>query len=388
MTAAPRFTILCATYNQADYVEEMLSSALAQTVEDFEVVVVDDGSTDATAEVLERFLAVLPADQRDKVVVEHTENSGQTAAYEHGFSLSRGTYICLLDSDDRFHPGKLQEIDRVTREQPQAGMVMHPLAVIDPAGRPTGIVRPQAATLSDGDVREQMRRQARHVAPGASGLVFRRDVMAQLFPAPTKRFTFAADAYLSFGAACLAPVAAIQEPLADYRMQPQGQYFKRMLSPAGLRRQVEFQDVVAGHFGLLAAARRNSHWARNRYASAMLDGPWSRRLEEFRHLEAAVVSDPHFGVRQKLVLSAFWAATLVAGPRAFPRLWGWFQRRQTGWNRVAGQVSVAAAGPGAHARPGAVDAGERPLGDVPASADESSTRMAGVGRTHTTGSPR
>ncbi|PPK97236.1 glycosyl transferase family 2 [Kineococcus xinjiangensis] len=343
MASPRRFTILCATYNQADYLEEMLSSALAQDFEDFEVVVVDDGSTDATPEVLQRVLAQAPADVRERVVVERTANGGQTAAYERGFALSSGEYVCLLDSDDRFHPGKLRELDRVTREDPGAGMVMHPLCVIGPTGAPTGIVRPQGAAMTNGDARAQMRRNARHVAPGASGLVFRRDVMAQMFPAPTKGFPFAADAYLSFGAACLAPVRALSTPLADYRMQPGGQYLRRMLSPEGLRRQLEFQEVVAGHFGLGEAARRNSLFARNRYASAMYEGTGRRRLREFRDLEVAVLTDPFFSPRQKALLGGFWLTTLVAGPRRFPALWEWFQRRQTGWHRIAAQAERSGA---------------------------------------------
>jgi glycosyltransferase involved in cell wall biosynthesis len=334
LVTPPRFTILCATYNQADYLEEMVLSALGQGRTDFEVVVVDDGSTDATPDVLRSLLDRLPAEQRSRVVTERTANGGQTAAFERGFALSSGEYVCLLDSDDRFHPDKLDEVDRAARAHPQAGLLMHPLRMIGPAGDDLGIVRPQAAALSDGDLRETMRRTARHVAPGASGLVFRRDVLARLFPAPTKGFPFAADAYLSFGAACLAPVVALDPPLADYRMQPQGQYFKRMLSPAGLRRQVEFQDTVAGHFGVLAASRRNSHFARNRYASAMYDGPWRRRLTEFAALVRALVVDRNFSVPQRVVMVGFWTLTLVCGPRLFPRLWGWFQRRQTGWHLV------------------------------------------------------
>lgn len=339
MPVDPRFTILCATYNQADYLAEMLESAFRQTLDDFEVIVVDDGSTDHTRQVLDDVLAS-HAGMRSKVVVEHTQNGGQTAAFERGFQLARGEYVCLLDSDDRFHPTKLWEIDRVARSRPEAGMIMHPLAVIDPEGRSTGVVRPLAASLSDGDIRLQMRRRGRHVAPGASGLVFRRDVMARLFPAPTTAFSFAADAYLSFGAACLAPVAAVDAVLADYRMQPQGQYFRRMMSAEGLRRQVAFQDVVARHFGVLEASRHNSHFARNRFASAMLDGPWSHRLTEYRRLQGAVLGDPHFSLTQRALLAAFWSMALVAGPRAFPALWGWFQRRQTGWDKVLGAHAV------------------------------------------------
>ncbi|MCI2238413.1 glycosyltransferase [Paenibacillus sp. TRM 82003] len=353
MAPGPRFTVLCATYNQAPYLREMLTSALRQTTDDHEVVIVDDGSTDATPAVLQDLLDELPQAVRSRVVVDRTPNRGQTAAFEHGFALSRGDYVCLLDSDDRFSPDKLRRIGEAVREHPEAGMLMHPLRVVDPAGEPVGVVRPQAAALSDGDLRQQMRTTARHVAPGTSGLVFRRDVLEQLFPAPTKGFPFAADAYLSFGAACLAPVRALAEPLADYRMQPQGQYFKRMLSPAGLRQQVEFQDAVAGHFGLLAASRRNSHYARNRYASAMLDGPWGRRVREFRALQAATLTDTHFTARQKAALTGFWSLTLLAGPASFPRLWGWFQRRQTGWDRVRRAAAAGSAPRPAAPPPGA-----------------------------------
>jgi glycosyltransferase involved in cell wall biosynthesis len=334
MTAPPRFTVLCATYNQADYIAEMLQSVVAQTFDDYELVLVDDGSTDETPQVIDTFLEGLPPDQRSRLTIERTPNGGQSAAYEHGFALSSGDYICLLDSDDRFLPTKLEVLNRATKSHPHAGMLMHPMRVIDAAGRPTGAVRPQKAGMSDGDVREQMRRTSRHSAPGASALVFRRDVLSQMFPAPTKGFTFAADAYLSFGAACLAPVLALDEPLADYRMQPGGQYLKRMLTPEGLARQVDFQDVVAGHFGLSRASRRNSFFARNRFALAMLTSPPRLRLLEFLRLGRATAIDPFFSVRQKLVLTAFWSVAVLAGPRAFPRLWEWFQRRQTGWHAV------------------------------------------------------
>jgi glycosyltransferase involved in cell wall biosynthesis len=339
MADRPRFTILCATYNQAAYLEESIASVLAQTVDDYEMVVIDDGSTDETPDVLRALLDRMPAEQRGRFTVERVDNGGQTAAYEHGFALSRGDYICLLDSDDRFLPHKLEVLAEAVRAHPDAGLLMHPLRVTDPSGRVTGVVRPQGAGLSSGDIRQQMRRSARHSAPGASGLVFRRDVLAQLFPAPTKGFSFAADAYLSFGASCLAPVAALPEPLADYRMQPGGQYLRRMVSPDGLRRQVAFQDVVAGHFGLRRAARRNSFFARNRYALAMFSAEPRAQLRELALLLAATARDPYFDLRQKLVLVAFWVVTFAARPTRFARLWGWFQRRQTGWHLVAANRS-------------------------------------------------
>lgn len=338
---SPRFTVLCATYNQAPYLEEMLLSVVAQTLGDFEVVIVDDGSTDETQQVLESVLQHLPIALSDRITVQRQENAGQTSALEYGFASAQGDYICLLDSDDRYAPHKLATIATAVEQHPEAGMFMHPLRVIDPSGHPTGDVRPQKAKLSHGDIREQMRRTARHSATATTGLILRRDVMARLLPAPTKGLNFAADAYLSFGAVCLAPVVALPEPLADYRMQPGSQYLKRMLSAEGLSRQVEFQDAVAGHFGLQNVARRNSHFARNRFAHAMYEGSPRRRIHEFSWLIVATICDPYFSLRQKLTLTGFWTFTLAAGPRRFPLLWEWFQRRQTGWNKLSMGLSHA-----------------------------------------------
>ena len=332
---SPRFTVLCATYNQAAYLEEMVESVVGQSLTDFELVIVDDGSTDETPQVLESLLQRLPLELSNRITVQRTQNAGQTAALEYGFGSARGEYICLVDSDDRYAVHKLQAIATATERHPEAGMFMHPLRVIDASGRATGDLRPQKARLSHGDIREQMQRTARHSATATTGLILRRDVMARLLPAPTRGLNFAADAYLSFGAACTAPVVALSEPLGDYRMQPGSQYLKRMLSAEGLSRQVEFQNVVAGHFGLQEVARRNSHFARNRFAHAMYGARPARRIHEFGWLIIATVRDPYFSLRQKLTLGAFWTFTLAAGPRRFPSIWEWFQRRQTGWNKLS-----------------------------------------------------
>lgn len=332
---SPMFTILCATYQQGAYIADMLSSVEAQTCQDYELVVVDDGSTDATGEVLASWYDTASPSLQQRVQLVRTANAGQNAAFEHGLTLAKGRWICLLDSDDRFAPDKLARLARAVVEHPEVGMIMHPLRVIDQDGRATGSIRPQGASLSNGDLRAQMRRTARHSAPGASGLVFRRDVMERMFPTPTKRFRFAADAYLSFGAACLAPVAALDEPLADYRMQPGGQYLIRMLSAAGIRQQVEFQRVVAEHFGVAQAIRHNSFFARNSYAAICLDPTAGSRLPAFAALLRATASDPYFDTRQKTVLMGFWLLTLLAGRRGFPYLWEWFQRRQTGWDKIS-----------------------------------------------------
>jgi len=98
----PLVSVVIPTYNRADTILPALLSVQRQTVQDFECIVVDDGSKDVDA--LEALVAGL--DQRFRVV--RKENDGASAARNLGMSLAQGRYIALLDSDDQFLPDKLE----------------------------------------------------------------------------------------------------------------------------------------------------------------------------------------------------------------------------------------------------------------------------------------
>lgn len=93
----PRFSIVIPTYNRSTSVLDTLQSCFTQQFSDFEIVVVDDGSTDDTREVLAAI-----DDPRLKVV--HQENAGPAAARNHGMREASGQFIAFLDSDDRWYP--------------------------------------------------------------------------------------------------------------------------------------------------------------------------------------------------------------------------------------------------------------------------------------------
>jgi glycosyltransferase involved in cell wall biosynthesis len=261
-------------------------------------------------------------------------NGGQSAAIEHGFALCTGRWIALLDSDDRWLPGKLARTAEAIAADPRAGMIVHPMYVIDHRNRRTGDVRPLRAALSEGDLREQIRRTTRHVAPATSAVAIRADVFGQLVPMPTKGFRTAADAYLTMGASLLAPVRAVHEPLAEYRMHPDGNHIRTMLSPDGVRRWVELQSLIAGHFGLSAAAEGNSFFLRHVFALEKFEGGLGSQVATFRRLARATWTDGAFGAREKLIFSAFWTACLLAPRPVFRRLWRTFQLKQTGFDKI------------------------------------------------------
>ncbi len=345
----PLFSVLVAVYNHAAYVVETLDSVAAQGCADWELVVVDDGSVDDTAQVVAEWMRRSAEVRPNRAVLVSTENGGQSAAMEHGFGLCRGRWIALLDSDDRWLPGKLEAARRLAESDAEAGMLVHPLLVIDSDGRRTGDVRPMRARLSEGDLREQVRRTTRHVAPATSGVLVRADVFRRLVPMATRGFRDAADAYLTLGASLLAPVRALQEPLAEYRMHAEGNYLKRFATAEGLRYTVELETAIARHFGLEGAAEMNAYFARNAFALEKLAGGAGAQLRAWRRLLRATLADPGFRPRDQALLVTFWTGCLLAPRPAFARLWGAFQRKHTGIDRIvrARSASGAAAAPAA-----------------------------------------
>ena len=101
--SSPTFTVLVPTYNHASYVGQALDSLIAQTDPDWEAIVVNDGSTDDTREVLEGY-----ATKDSRIRVYHKENGGAASALNHGLKQARGEWICWLSSDDLFDPRKLE----------------------------------------------------------------------------------------------------------------------------------------------------------------------------------------------------------------------------------------------------------------------------------------
>lgn len=99
-----KVSIIIPAYNVENYIGRGISSALSQTYEDIEVIVVDDGSTDGTWSVLQTY----SADSR--VVLSHQENSGVSRARNHALDLAAGDYVIFLDSDDWLEPEACEQL--------------------------------------------------------------------------------------------------------------------------------------------------------------------------------------------------------------------------------------------------------------------------------------
>lgn len=129
--SAPLVTVVVPAYNAGRFVEEAVRSALRQTYADLEVVVVDDGSTDDTAE---RVRALCAADPRVRLLQQ--ENGGVAAARNRGIAAARGALIAPLDADDVWYPAKLERQVEVMARDDTLGLVYTGWERVDEAGRP------------------------------------------------------------------------------------------------------------------------------------------------------------------------------------------------------------------------------------------------------------
>lgn len=135
MTAArensgPLVSVIMPAYNAAEYIAEAIASVQAQTVQDWELIVVDDCSTDDTVDVIRKYAA---EDERIKPIFS-PENRGVAAARNTGLDHVSGRYVALLDSDDLWRPRKLEMQLSVATER-EADIIYCSYSMIDGSGR-------------------------------------------------------------------------------------------------------------------------------------------------------------------------------------------------------------------------------------------------------------
>lgn len=118
-----KFSIIVPLYNKAPYVCKALESIMSQTFTDWECIIVDDGSTDNSAAICEEFLSSYTIHHTPYTIrlLKHP-NSGVAIARNNGVAASKGEYVCFLDADDWWKPNFLEEMDKLIREYPDAGL--------------------------------------------------------------------------------------------------------------------------------------------------------------------------------------------------------------------------------------------------------------------------
>jgi hypothetical protein len=250
MTRETLVSVVIDNFNYADYLGEAIASALAQTWPHVEVIVVDDGSTDGSRDILaswgERIRPVLQA------------NRGQAAAFNAGVAIARGDIICFLDSDDVWHPEKVARVVAAFERYPDAAWLRHKLRVVDVDKRPQGASLPRfRGTRVRTPVALAFIEGCYPVLTSAVAL--RRSLAERVFPLPEVTagnggfpgvdLMRDADAYLAFRAASTdEPFLSLDEELGLYRRHPHQRYVSVADIEPILHRQIALAAGVASAF--------------------------------------------------------------------------------------------------------------------------------------------
>ena len=145
----PKITAIIPTYNRAHYLGIAIKSVLEQTFDNFELIVVDDGSSDNTRELVEEF-----SDQRIRYVYQ--KNRGISAAMNTGIRAARGCYVARLDSDDMWLPDMLETLAKVLDAHPKIGLAYGKAQAMNKDGEPFSQIRAYAGLYPEDSLRSML----------------------------------------------------------------------------------------------------------------------------------------------------------------------------------------------------------------------------------------
>jgi len=210
-SSSPRVSAFINTYNYARYLPLAINSVFNQTYPNIEIVVVDDGSTDETPQVLAQY--------GDRIRAIRVKNGGQANAFNVGLPACTGELIMMLDADDLWTPDKVERMVALAQAHPNAGMLYHRFVNIDINGAIQGEAQPNAGALLSGDCRALYLHSAGSYWHTVTSTMVVRPAMArQILPIPTYGVREGADSVLVDCSILLGEIASSHDVLAQRRL--------------------------------------------------------------------------------------------------------------------------------------------------------------------------
>jgi glycosyltransferase involved in cell wall biosynthesis len=228
----PKFSIIIDNYNYGRFLAQAIESALSQTYSNLEIVVVDDGSTDHSREVIAQY--------GGKVISVFKKNGGQASAFNAGFAACSGEFVCFLDADDVMLPQRVAEAVNLLDQYPQAAWCYHQLNLMDEDGNLISGSSPERK-IYEFDLRSRMQRGSLKrlplPLPGIVGLTFRRSHLEKILPMPESEGIFLNDSYVQFASCAIAKGVASSARLETQRIHGSNAY-TRSANQAKIKAQI------------------------------------------------------------------------------------------------------------------------------------------------------
>lgn len=199
-------TVIIITYNCAAYLIQALESVLNQTYQDLEIIVVDDGSTDATQELLAPYL--------NRIRYHYKDNGGEASARNAGLELATGDYIAFLDADDLYKPNKIEEQIKIFQQFPTVDVVYTDIEAVDENLQPQSVLKSEGVYLRKEDFLCMM--MVRQIIPATAAMMFKRQCIEGGIHYP-EQYTNAVDYEFTLKLAHQYQFYYLEKPLYIYR---------------------------------------------------------------------------------------------------------------------------------------------------------------------------
>jgi Glycosyl transferase family 2 len=323
MPAGPLVSIVICNYNYARFLDQAISSALDQTYDKLEVIVVDDGSTDDSRTIISRY------DGRVRSLLK--PNGGQGSAMNAGLALSQGEIVLFLDADDFLRSDAVAEV--VAKWRAGVAKVQFCLEVVDAAGRSLGRSVPPVR-CRPGEALRLLCRCGYYPSPPCSGNAYARSMLAQILPLPEGEWKTHADGVPMFLSPLFGEILHLSDVLGSYRVHGDNVSDVGQVSLATVRRDLgverrrdrAIRECAARHEVYVASTflTRNSNYCKKRLISLRID-PAGHAFPEDRTLYlvgAGVVASfrsPHISLAKRVLSAAGFLALGVLPSSAVAR---------------------------------------------------------------------
>lgn len=209
MNSNPLVTVILTSYNYEDYVQESIRSIFSQTYGNMELIIVDDGSHDASRNVIEEAISDAPI----SVTTIFKENAGQASAFNDAYAKVNGSVVAFLDSDDIWYPDRMQHVIDFMRIFPGGAVYQHQMET----GK--GLKRGAMVSADVFQLWKQWGNGIFNIADSSvgllfspfvptSGLTFTKTILDKVFPVPEQLVT-CADAFLTRASVAYGPVYSL-----------------------------------------------------------------------------------------------------------------------------------------------------------------------------------
>jgi glycosyltransferase involved in cell wall biosynthesis len=314
-------SIIINNYNYGRFLREAIESALAQSYAFREVIVVDDGSTDDSPDIVRSY--------GDRIQSILKENGGQASAMNRGCEIAKGEVVFFLDSDDKLHARAVKTV--MAAWNSRYAKAHFRLDVLDVGNVHQGCFPEPHAKLPEGDLAEEILNNGFYVCPPCSGNAFSSWALKEILPIPEAPFRYCADVYLNYRVPFLGPVLAIDQALGVYRVHGTNGWFGVTMAEdiERLRGRIELTETFR-RVPLEEAIRRGRpdaalHWPldttlqRLKIICRRLDpSPAAKKGETVWQLGGALLQHawtrPHLLWKERLSNSAF-AIVFMLSPR-------------------------------------------------------------------------